>query len=183
MTNFINTIYTPNGKLIDNFVTYEDIEDWFLESKLIDRKKRLLQSDTVKYFSEIIAFREIIRNSFMQYLDKKISLDELVNVTNNILLQNDVHPNIILNNNNYDLKFIPYNKQDCNVLLVEIAIQVVKLLTSTQFKYLKKCNNHKCSLIFLDTSKNHSRRWCSMEVCGNRSKVNKFTKRQKESIK
>ena len=67
-----------------------------------------------------------------------------------------------------------------NVYLSILAVEFMKLLNSTEFKYLKKCDNHKCSLYFIDTSKNHSRRWCSMDICGNRAKVNKFSKRQKD---
>jgi predicted RNA-binding Zn ribbon-like protein len=37
---------------------------------------------------------------------------------------------------------------------------------------LRRCANHDtCVLMFLDTSRSHTRRWCSMELCGNRSKV------------
>ena len=76
----------------------------------------------------------------------------------------------------YSLEFIP--KKTENLLLTKIAIELVKLLSSKEFKYLKKCDNHKCSLYFIDTSKNHSRRWCSMEICGNRAKVSKFNKKK-----
>ena len=38
------------------------------------------------------------------------------------------------------------------------------------------------SLYFIDTSKNHSRRWCSTDICGNRSKVGNFTKRKKDQV-
>jgi predicted RNA-binding Zn ribbon-like protein len=56
----------------------------------------------------------------------------------------------------------------------------MKLLSSKYAQYVKRCNNHTCSLLFVDTSKNHSRRWCSMETCGNRIKVSRFSKKQKE---
>lgn len=37
---------------------------------------------------------------------------------------------------------------------------------------LRRCANHDtCVLLFLDTSRSHTRRWCSMEACGNRNKV------------
>jgi len=31
-----------------------------------------------------------------------------------------------------------------------------------------------CRWLFLDTSKNHTRRWCDMKVCGNRIKARRF---------
>lgn len=44
---------------------------------------------------------------------------------------------------------------------------------------LKICPADDCRWAFYDTSRNHSRRWCSMEVCGNRSKVRAFRDRSR----
>lgn len=46
------------------------------------------------------------------------------------------------------------------------------LLASDKVSLLRRCANHDtCVLMFLDTSRSHTRRWCSMELCGNRHKV------------
>jgi predicted RNA-binding Zn ribbon-like protein len=37
-----------------------------------------------------------------------------------------------------------------------------------------------CRWLFLDTSKNHTRRWCNMRVCGNRMKARRFHARREE---
>ncbi|MFI6499937.1 CGNR zinc finger domain-containing protein [Nonomuraea typhae] len=44
---------------------------------------------------------------------------------------------------------------------------------------VKRCANPRCILWFLDVSKNGSRRWCSMESCGNRAKVGRFNERHR----
>ncbi|MFE0150843.1 CGNR zinc finger domain-containing protein [Nonomuraea sp. NPDC059007] len=44
---------------------------------------------------------------------------------------------------------------------------------------VKHCANPRCVLWFLDVSKNGSRRWCSMDVCGNRAKVGRFNERKR----
>ncbi|MER7505014.1 CGNR zinc finger domain-containing protein [Nonomuraea pusilla] len=46
---------------------------------------------------------------------------------------------------------------------------------------VRRCANPECPLWFLDASKNGSRRWCSMEVCGNRAKVGRFNQRHRTS--
>lgn len=46
---------------------------------------------------------------------------------------------------------------------------------------LKVCPEETCRVAFFDNSKNRSRRWCSMEVCGNRTKVRSYRKRQLET--
>ncbi|KAB7843778.1 CGNR zinc finger domain-containing protein [Streptomyces mobaraensis] len=43
---------------------------------------------------------------------------------------------------------------------------------------LKRCAEHGCAWVFWDTSKNRSRRWCSMRVCGNRAKARRYAARQ-----
>ena len=46
-----------------------------------------------------------------------------------------------------------------------------ELLRSDDLKYLRECDGQGCDWLFLDTSRNHSRRWCSMKTCGNRAKA------------
>jgi predicted RNA-binding Zn ribbon-like protein len=45
---------------------------------------------------------------------------------------------------------------------------------------LKVCPEETCRVAFFDHSKNRSRRWCSMEVCGNRTKVRSYRQRRLE---
>lgn len=44
---------------------------------------------------------------------------------------------------------------------------------------LRKCEGEPCGWLFLDTTKNHSKRWCSMAGCGNRAKARRFQERQR----
>jgi predicted RNA-binding Zn ribbon-like protein len=48
------------------------------------------------------------------------------------------------------------------------------LLTSPHLSRIRQCSDKTCRWLFLDHSKNHSRRWCSMQICGNRSKAGRF---------
>src|SRR5207247_343918 len=47
----------------------------------------------------------------------------------------------------------------------------LKRLTSAELGRLKKCPSANCGWIFLDTTRNRTRRWCDMKVCGNRAKA------------
>ncbi len=44
---------------------------------------------------------------------------------------------------------------------------------------LKMCAEETCSWVFHDASRNRSRRWCSMEVCGNRAKTRAYRDRRR----
>jgi len=134
-----------------------------LKVGLLNEKELNNIKENELYFKELIDYRTLIRNSFLDYIKKQISLDKLIKTTNNILLKAKVHPQIINENDSFELEYIP-KANNYNELLTKIAIELIKLLKSKEFKYLKKCDNHKCSLFFIDTSRNHSRRWCSMEI-------------------
>lgn len=56
-------------------------------------------------------------------------------------------------------------------ILVPLAQAMGDLLCQVNFERVKNCEGPKCTLWFHDTSKNHTRRWCKMAVCGNRAKA------------
>jgi len=60
--------------------------------------------------------------------------------------------------------------------LVESA---VSLLTSPKLERLRRCGNSTCYWLFIDETKNHSRRWCEMASCGNVVKV----RRHREKVR
>jgi predicted RNA-binding Zn ribbon-like protein len=55
-----------------------------------------------------------------------------------------------------------------------LAQSVSDILLSDQMTHVRTCGVDTCRWLFLDTSKNHSRRWCNMRVCGNRMKARRF---------
>ncbi len=65
-------------------------------------------------------------------------------------------------------------------LLWPILDAAVKLLTSPDRRHISECCEKKCRWLFLDRSKNHSRWWCDMRVCGNRAKVRRFHARRRK---
>ena len=54
------------------------------------------------------------------------------------------------------------------------------LVTSSTRQRLRICEGQGCGWLFLDTTRNGSRRWCNMAVCGNRAKVKRFYERHKD---
>ena len=55
-----------------------------------------------------------------------------------------------------------------------LAISTTRLLLSEDMRLLRACEKPDCRWLFLDTSKNRSRRWCDMKICGNRMKARRF---------
>jgi predicted RNA-binding Zn ribbon-like protein len=58
-----------------------------------------------------------------------------------------------------------------------LAQSAAELLMSESMQRVRACGADSCRWLFLDTSRNHTRRWCEMKVCGNRMKARRFQAR------
>jgi predicted RNA-binding Zn ribbon-like protein len=56
-----------------------------------------------------------------------------------------------------------------------------ELLISDNLERVRECAADDCAWLFLDQSRNRSRRWCDMTVCGNRDKVQRHRARQRRA--
>jgi predicted RNA-binding Zn ribbon-like protein len=62
-----------------------------------------------------------------------------------------------------------------------IALAAVRLFTEGDFHRIRECGGHACGWLFYDRSKNNRRRWCEMEVCGNRAKQKRLAARRRKA--
>ena len=60
-----------------------------------------------------------------------------------------------------------------------IARSAAELLTSPDLARVRECDGNHCTWLFLDCSRSRSRRWCSMQSCGNRAKARRHYQRRK----
>lgn len=69
--------------------------------------------------------------------------------------------------------------QEPDDLLWLLALSALELLQSPQIAYVRQCDGEGCGWLFLDTTRNHSRRWCSSADCGNRHRVKRHYARRR----
>jgi len=62
-----------------------------------------------------------------------------------------------------------------------VAFSAVELLTSDRLERVRECTNTACNWLFIDASRNRSRRWCDMSDCGNRAKARRHYARTRSS--
>jgi predicted RNA-binding Zn ribbon-like protein len=60
-----------------------------------------------------------------------------------------------------------------------LALSVADLLLEPDLSPLRRCDGDGCGWLFLDTTRNHSRRWCDPLDCGNRARVRNYTRRHR----
>lgn len=63
-------------------------------------------------------------------------------------------------------------------ILGQIAVVSYLSITDGSWNRLKCCRNHDCRWAFYDHSKNRSATWCSMQLCGNRTKIRTYRQRK-----
>ena len=59
-----------------------------------------------------------------------------------------------------------------------LLLAIERLQSLGAWPRLKACTEEECQWAFYDTTRNHSRTWCSMEVCGNREKTRRYRERK-----
>jgi predicted RNA-binding Zn ribbon-like protein len=62
-------------------------------------------------------------------------------------------------------------------VLGPIVFSALSVLTGSDLSRIKRCPGDHCGWLFFDTTKNKRRRWCEMEVCGNRAKQKRARQR------
>src|SRR5690606_18444371 len=67
-------------------------------------------------------------------------------------------------------------------MLWPIVNEAAELLVDGELDRLKTCGNESCAWLFLDLSRDRSRRWCDMKDCGNRAKARRHYARRKDAI-
>ena len=72
------------------------------------------------------------------------------------------------------------DEDELDRVLWPIVGSAANLLTSAELGRVRQCARRGCDWLFVDLSKNQSRRWCSMELCGSRVKSRRYYRRRKQ---
>jgi predicted RNA-binding Zn ribbon-like protein len=71
---------------------------------------------------------------------------------------------------------------DLAQMLWPVARSAADLLTSPDLNRVRECAGATCDWLFVDHSKNRSRRWCDMQECGNVEKVRRYRRRKSDGV-
>lgn len=128
--------------------------------------------------SNAIIFREIIYRLFLCAIRYQTPQTSDVATFNQFLAEAPARIGIIYGDEKYTWK-LDGEVDPLNYVLSHLVWSAADLLASDQLHQVKICEGDDCGWLFLDTSRNQSRRWCSMADCGNRAKANRYYKRHK----
>jgi predicted RNA-binding Zn ribbon-like protein len=172
--DFVNTQIIQRGVLVDLLEDNNDFLRWVQEAGY-----RINDGLTLEDLAGVKVLRTALYDIFLAKINaKEISQDSL-EVINQHLAAHQLHKLLQKNEASGELELVADTAgASLPALLAEIALEAANLLTSTQANHIKRCSNPDCVILFLDTSRTKKRRWCSMDICGNRAKVAKHYQKQ-----
>jgi predicted RNA-binding Zn ribbon-like protein len=181
--DFVNTEVIPGGVRTDLLRNFADFAEWLEKAGIASGKdvRRLTEEwrGTREAKRTLLAARELrsVLRSSVEIVVKTGRVPALlVNDLNKHLRNPRQVTGVIsvkgrLQTQSYWLLEKPED------LVVPVAHLAANFFSSADYSAIRKCENPDCILFFYDTSKNHTRRWCSMGLCGNRAKVSAFRAR------
>lgn len=185
--DFINTVHSRHEESVRDYLFgIHDLIHWAKRLELIDTKteKRLTAEaenqpkKSAKFFSEAIAFRELLYIMFWTIIaGKKIPLTELAKY-NKMLKAYFPYLQIKQSNKGFEEEWM-LEEDNFKRLLAPILNSSYETLLSDKLGRIKECPSPDCGWIFYDSTKNGKRKWCNMKTCGSKIKALEWYYRQK----
>jgi predicted RNA-binding Zn ribbon-like protein len=177
---FANTVGSrrssrPQERISD----YRALVEWGVGAELFGRTEaaRLLAaaearpSEATAACARAIALRDALYRIFEGLGDGKAPATDDLEVLNGALGECAVRRRLRQTGQGLCWTWAEAPEADLDWMLWPIAYSAAELLTSSSADRVKACPGDGCGWIFLDQSRNRSRRWCDMQSCGNREKA------------
>jgi len=186
--DFVNTLDNrPVPQQITELLNnYVDLVDWAAQAEVISAAQRaqLLEAASKKgkaatrALNRAVELRECLFRIFSSVVAGAKPGERDLPTFNGYLAEANSHLQLKTWGKGFRLAWAEEQEAPLDSVLWPIARSASELLTSDDLQYLRECDDDTCRWMFVDRSKNHSRRWCDMKVCGNRVKARKFYRRQ-----
>jgi predicted RNA-binding Zn ribbon-like protein len=159
------------------------LERWLIASGMVTspKTKAIVRSwrhstEATGFLKQLMAFRERLREAVMRIENGSSPTDAFLAEVNSLLLQHPRHTSLHKRDGMVvrEPLFEPGKPTD---LWEPIIDATADLLAETESSRIRKCES--CVVHFFDTSKKGSRRWCSMNICGNKLKVAAYQRRKR----
>jgi predicted RNA-binding Zn ribbon-like protein len=184
--DFINTQMIVRGNPTDLLSGCEDLVAWLIQAHMVDKAhavaviKQWGHKDQKWLFEQGVTFRRTLRDMVAHIVARKSIPDSAIASINHILSRCPGYPQVVHEKGRFTRQFQSQTEEK-DGLLLSLAEAASDLLCSGTWSLIKKCGNAACILYFYDTTKNHTRNWCSMQLCGNRKKVAAHYQRKRNS--
>ena len=183
--DFLNTKPVLADRPTELLPDVRALERWLIASGMVTSPKTRAvvrswrhSTEAVAFLKQLVAFRERLREAVVRIENGLLPADAFLAEINLLLLQHPLHISLHKRDGKVirEILFEPRKPTD---LWAPIIDTTADLLTETESSRIRKCES--CVVHFFDASKKNSRRWCSMNICGNKLKVAAYQRRKRAS--
>lgn len=182
--DFTNSVGGTRERPREDLTAFGDLVEWGLQAGALDeasaralhRRARGASVEAARALRRAITLREALHRVFIGRGkgDRSPAPDvELIRRWDADALE---HSKLVAREGSYEREWTETPPAFDRVAWV-VARDAVELLTSDELPRVRQCASETCAWLFLDTSRNRSRRWCDMRSCGNRAKVRRHYQR------
>jgi predicted RNA-binding Zn ribbon-like protein len=183
--DFANTLDDRPGDSPQEYLnSYDDLLAWSRQAQTIsDSEAQRLREQAEKHpveasnvLQKAIVLREALFRTFRSVAQGASPEDEDLAMLNSALSEAMCHVCIVPQTGGFQWDWTT-GPENLDRVLWPVVRSAANLLTSDELSETRVCASENCDWLFLDTSKNHSRRWCNMKTCGNRAKARRHYER------
>ena len=183
--DFLNTRPIQDGKAMELLPDFVALLRWFQSARLLSSrdvaglKRHWGQSVEARRTVEAMrGLRERLRKEILAWEDGGTPQYSTIDELNRLMTAYPMSTRLKTNGKELsaELHFEPQSPED---LFAPVAHAAAMLLANADRHRVRKCDQ--CVLHFVDTSKKGTRRWCSMQLCGNRLKVAAYAARRRSA--
>lgn len=186
--DFVNTVsWSPDGLAEERLGCFEDLADWAVEAGIVPRSegprlRRRARTDPRAAAGALRSahrLRALLQSTFAAAADGRRLPPATLAELNQSLAGALRGLSLAQEAGDWTLA-LHGRRPGLGSMLPPIVWQAAQLLVSEDRRRLKRCASHHCGWVFLDRSRNGSRRWCDMKVCGNNEKARRFYRRHRD---
>ena len=184
--DFINTQVGEKEGAVEFLSGFADLIAWLQQAGSLDaaQAKAALATwgqrpEAKQLLDQARKLRNVLRELAQRLAAGKSVGPSMLEEINRVLAQESGYNQLVRGAHGYELRFQASRKEAAH-LLTPIALSAAELLCASEPQRIRRCGNPVCGLYYYDTSKNHTRRWCSMAICGNRMKAAAFYQRSQK---
>jgi len=185
--DFANTLENRMGeKPLELLSSYHDLVAWGEQTEIVSNKEGgELREEAARRPTEAaavrargLALREALYGVFVRLVEGGAPEPSHLLILNEVLAEGMAQARLVAEGEDFRWDWSAKGGTLESILWM-VARSAAELLTSALRHDLRLCAADDCGWLFLDTSKNHSRRWCNMKSCGNRAKARRYIERKR----
>jgi predicted RNA-binding Zn ribbon-like protein len=182
--DFVNTRTTDQNGLSEALSSFASALAWFVQAGLLstsESQAMLLDRTPAAEatLSSLRAFRAMLRGMLDEHRATGAIGRQYVDAINEQLGRCGCARTLVRKGDAY-VVHVQFHFTQPSDLLMPLANAAADLITREDLTRIKRCGSDCCDMYFLDTSRNRSRTWCDMALCGNRAKAATYYRRSRE---